>query len=81
MSVLGLDIGTTGCKAASFTQQGDLIAIAYREYARLSLPTGHAQLDSRAVLDDLWAVICQLAPQTTKDPGEALFRHFPWRRP
>lgn len=33
MHLIGLDIGTTGCKAALFTDDGDLLATASREYA------------------------------------------------
>ncbi len=33
MSLLGLDIGTTGCKAVAFNDEGDELARAYREYA------------------------------------------------
>jgi xylulokinase len=33
MHLIGLDIGTTGCKAALFTDAGDLLTTASREYA------------------------------------------------
>ncbi len=33
MSLLGLDIGTTGCKAVAFNEEGDELARAYREYS------------------------------------------------
>jgi sugar (pentulose or hexulose) kinase len=32
MSLLGIDAGTSGVKAAVFTQQGRLLASAYEEY-------------------------------------------------
>ena len=72
MSVLGIDVGTTGCKAASFSAQGRRIAIAYREYGKISLPAGHAELDSAAVFDDICACIAQVAAQTTHDTITAL---------
>jgi xylulokinase len=72
MSLLGIDIGTTGCKAASFSGDGDLIAIAYREYARMSLPDGYAELNSKLVLNDIWDCISEVAAQTQTDPIEAL---------
>lgn len=72
MSLLGIDVGTTGCKAASFSEDGNLIAIAYREYCRLSLPTGYAELDSRKVLSDVWACIAEAAAKTKNDPIKAL---------
>ena len=42
MSYLGLDIGTTGCKAAVFDQEGRMLALAYREYPLLSPQPGWA---------------------------------------
>ena len=32
MSIIGLDIGTTGCKAVVFNENGLILARAYREY-------------------------------------------------
>ena len=40
MSYLGLDIGTTGCKAGVFSQEGRLLALAYREYPLLAPERG-----------------------------------------
>ena len=35
MSLLGVDVGTTGVKAAAFGEQGACLARAYREYPTL----------------------------------------------
>ena len=72
MSLLGVDIGTTGCKAASFSEDGNLIALAYREYRKISLPTGHAELNSQDVLNDIWGSIGEVAGKTQNDPIKAL---------
>ena len=49
MSLLGIDVGTTGCKAAVFSAAGELLGSAYREYGwSVPLP-GQAVLDSAAV--------------------------------
>ncbi len=53
MSYLGIDIGTTGCKAARFDADGTLLALAYREYPLLTPRPGWAELDSVAVCDAL----------------------------
>jgi xylulokinase len=45
MSLLGLDVGTTGCKAAAFSVEGELLASAYREYSLLHLEPGWSELD------------------------------------
>jgi len=36
MSYLGLDVGTTGCKAVVFDDRGRQLSSAYREYAIIS---------------------------------------------
>ncbi len=46
MSLLGIDIGTTGCKAAVFSEAGDQLAIAYQEYDHQHPKPGWAELNS-----------------------------------
>ncbi len=61
MSYLGLDIGTTGCKAAVFDGQGNRQAAAYREYPLLAPQPGWAELDPKVVLNACLAVIKEAA--------------------
>jgi len=72
MSLLGIDIGTTGCKAAAFSEDGQCLASAYREYQTQYPQADWAELDSR----DVWAkteeVISEVASQTGGDPITAL---------
>lgn len=68
MSYLGLDIGTTGCKAAVFNADGKLISLAYREYPLLSPQPGWAELDSARVCRDCCDVIREAAAATHGDP-------------
>ncbi len=49
MTLLGIDVGTTGCKVALFSPEGVLLGAAYREYDIESPQPGQAQLDARAV--------------------------------
>ena len=49
MSLLGLDVGTTGCKAAVFSTDGRLLALAYAKYDLCSPKAGWAELDVQAV--------------------------------
>jgi len=72
MSLLGLDVGTTGCKAAAFSEDGRCLAAAYREYATDSPRNGWAQLDSAAVFGLLKAAIAEVAARTAADPITAL---------
>lgn len=50
MSVLGLDIGTSGCKAVVFSAEGEVLASAAREYALSHPQPGWAELDA----EDVW---------------------------
>ena len=50
MSYLGIDIGTTGCKAVVFDGDGCAISQAYREYATISPQQGWFELDPRQVM-------------------------------
>jgi xylulokinase len=57
MNLLGIDVGTTGCKVALFTLQGLMLASAYREYDVQSPQPGWAQLDSAAIWEAVKAAI------------------------
>ena len=50
MTLLGVDIGTTGCKAAVVSHRGVPLATAYREYPLITPRPGWAQLDP----DEVW---------------------------
>jgi xylulokinase len=50
MSYLGIDIGTTGCKAVVFDGEGCALCQAYREYATLSPQQGWFELDPGQVM-------------------------------
>ena len=49
MTLLGVDIGTTGCKAAAVSAEGVPLATAYREYPLLTPRPGWAELDPNVV--------------------------------
>jgi len=49
MSLLGLDVGTTGCKAILFDREGRILGSAYREYPLLQPRPGWIELDPEAV--------------------------------
>lgn len=72
MSYLGLDIGTSGSKAAVFDGDGQLLALAYREYQTLSPKPGWAELDPEQVAAACFAVIRETAGKTASDPVTAL---------
>jgi xylulokinase len=72
VSLLGIDLGTTGCKAAAFSVNGEMLATAYREYATLHPRDGWAELDSRQVMARVWETIAEVAARTAQDPVTAL---------
>ena len=63
MSLLGIDVGTTGCKAAVFGEDGRSIAGAYREYPAIHAQDGWAELDSRHVLDCIKQTIAEVTAE------------------
>ena len=72
MSLLGIDLGTTGCKAGVFGLDGSCIAQAYREYHMLHPQSGWSELDSSNVLEKTKKVIAEVAAQAKHDPVTAL---------
>lgn len=72
MSLLGIDIGTTGCKAAVFTPAGKPLSLAYQEYDVRSATPGRAELDP----GDVWAKVLKVIREAAKgaegDPIQAL---------
>lgn len=71
MSLLGIDVGTTGVKAAAFSADGARLAAAYREYPA-GAATGPTELNSGRVLELVWETIAEAASQTAADPVSAL---------
>ncbi len=72
MSLLGLDIGTTGCKAVAFDEEGALLSGAYREYTLSHPKPGWTELDANLLWDKIKEVIFEVSTQTRSDPIKAL---------
>ena len=72
MSLLGLDVGTTGCKAGVFSLDGACLAQAYREYDMLHPQPGWSELDSADVWRKTKAVLAEVAARAKGDPVTAL---------
>ncbi|NQU09145.1 hypothetical protein HQ590_00015, partial [bacterium] len=72
MSLLGLDVGLTGCKAVAFGLGGQMLSQAYQEY-RLQHPRpGWVELDPADVGEALTRVIRQVTAAVPSDPVRAL---------
>jgi len=72
MSLLGIDVGTTGCKAAVFSEGGQLLASAYAEYDAQRRQPGWAELDTAEVWARIKSMIGQVVARSSSDPVAAL---------
>jgi xylulokinase len=72
VSLLGIDAGTTGCKAALFREDGRVLASAYEEYGFRAPRPGQAELDTPAVWEAVKRVIRAAASRAGGDPVRAL---------
>lgn len=68
MSLIGLDVGTTGCKAIVFDAAGSILSQASREYSILTPQPSWAEQDAERV----WTLACDtLREAVSKNPGES----------
>ena len=72
MSLLTIDVGTTGCKVIAFNVKGRIIAQAYGEYPLIHNNPGWSELDSKLVWQKVSDGIRDVANQTHNDPIEAV---------
>lgn len=72
MSLLGIDVGTSGCKAVLFSEAGRPLASAYEEYDPRRPRPGWAELDSARVWGIIKRAIAKAARGASSDPVEAL---------
>lgn len=71
MSFLGIDLGTTGCKAVLFDADGKALSSAYREYEIIHDAPGHAELDPGMVWNHVKNLIRECVSNTS-EPVEAI---------
>lgn len=67
MSYLGLDIGTSGCKAAVFGKDGACLSNAYQSYSVINPQAGWAELDSNEVIEKCFEVIRQAVKEASSE--------------
>jgi len=74
MSLIGLDVGTSGCKAALFSETGQMLVAAYEEYDTLHPQPGWAELDAQEVWGKVRHSLQRVAayPGASTDPVKAL---------
>jgi xylulokinase len=72
MSLIGLDVGTTGCKAIVFGDQGQILGRASREYA-IDVPHPQwAEQDAERVWLLAWETLGEAVAQARHDPPLAM---------
>jgi xylulokinase len=67
MSLLAIDVGTTGCKVIAFNTEGEMLAQAYGEYPLIHPQPGWSELDPNVVWEKVSNGIQQVAAQTKRD--------------
>ena len=74
MSILGLDIGTTGTKGIVFNEDGKQLATSYEEYSNIFPRPGWVEFDVSMMWDKIFSVIKDINsnPGVVKDPVTAL---------
>jgi len=65
VSLLGIDLGTTGCKAVAFLPDGRPLASAYQEYAMDSPEPGWYEMQA----DKVWRAIARVIAAVNADPA------------
>jgi xylulokinase len=72
MSLMGVDIGTSGTKAVVFRENGDILATAYRAYEEIFPRPGWVEMDP----NQMWKAVCDVIRQTSAevatDPVKAI---------
>jgi xylulokinase len=73
MSLIGLDVGTTGCKAIVFDVNGNILGQAYREYPFIHRQPGWIEIDSNQVWQATQEAIAEASTAAgRRDPPKAL---------
>ncbi|QGQ98752.1 hypothetical protein EHS13_29675 [Paenibacillus psychroresistens] len=63
MSLMGLDIGTSGSKCTLFNEAGNAIAFAYQDYPIIHSHSGYAELNP----NEVWQAVQKVIYQVTRD--------------
>ena len=72
MSLIGLDVGTTGCKAIVFDSTGCILSQASREYSILTPEANWAEQDAERVWSLAWEALKEAVARNAGDRPQAL---------
>lgn len=69
MWFMGIDMGTSGCKAVVFDEHWNIACQAYREYPMHFPGEGLLELDAELVWENIRAVICEVNQKSAQPVG------------
>jgi xylulokinase len=72
MLILGIDIGTSGCKAIVFDERWDLIAHSYREYNLIDVGENSFDLEAETVWEKIKQAVIEINQKTRGKNIQAL---------
>lgn len=72
MSLLGLEIGATRCRATAFSLEGTPLAEAHRDYGVITGPGGVREIEAGRVWAAARSVVGEVASQSRRDPIRAV---------
>lgn len=73
MSILGIDIGTTGTKSIAFNHYGEILSSHYIEYNTIFIKDGWIELDPKIVMDSVISALKIVSKEVaTFDPVEVI---------
>ncbi len=72
MSLMGIDIGTTGCRSVIFSDDGLILSQAYKEYPEVYPRPGWVEMDPEQIWSAIKEVITKSVSQSSGDKVKAL---------
>lgn len=66
MVLLGIDVGTSGCKGVAFREDGTLLGVTQREYPFITLKPGWLEIDPEAIWRAVGSVMQEMASRLGK---------------
>ena len=72
MSLLGIDVGTTGCKSVVFSEDGKILSQSYKEYPEIYPKPGWVEMNPEQIWNAIKEVIKKSVAKVPQDKVKAL---------
>lgn len=66
MSLLGIDVGSTGCKSIVFSEKGKILGSGFQEYGMVYGEKAKAEQDA----EKIWSIVCDVTGKAIADSGQ-----------